>query len=136
MSRSSKTSDIRSAVEEAITLHLGRFLDSHGGAVGAASVSPDGDVVLEFEGACRGCPAVAATFYSKVAPLLRRVDGVRSVSAPNVNVSEAAVRRLLTVSGPSGQPGTRTSPRADRGSHATPLPIPVGNQRPEGDRTR
>jgi Fe-S cluster biogenesis protein NfuA len=109
---STEPQSIQSAVDQAIRQHLGRFLDSHGGAVAAASVSPAGDVVLAFQGACRACPAVAATFYSKVAPLIKQVDGVRSVSAPNVNVSEAAVRRVLALSATSARSGRRTSPRS------------------------
>lgn len=116
---------VRAAVDQAIQQHLGRFLDSHGGAVSASSVSPDGDVVLEFRGACRACPAVAATFYSKVAPLIRQVDGVRSVSAPNVHVSEAAVSRIRTLGMPSARPGKRTIPAPDAASRATRLPIQV-----------
>lgn len=112
MSITETSRDVQSAVDEAIHQHLGRFLDSHGGAVSAAAVSPAGDVELEFRGACRACPAVAATFYSKVAPLIREVDGVRSVSAPNVNVSEAAVHRIQALGMPSDRPGKRAIPGA------------------------
>lgn len=117
--------ELQAAVDAAIHQHLGRFLDSHGGAVAAASVSPDGDVTLKFDGACRACPAVAATFYSKVAPLIRRVEGVRSVSAPNVHVAEAAVERILSIGMPSGRPGLRTSPNAN-GTSEPKAPIEVG----------
>jgi Fe-S cluster biogenesis protein NfuA len=120
------TSRLQAAVDAAIHRHLGRFLDSHGGAVAAASVSSDGDVTLKFDGACRACPAVAATFFSKVAPLIRDVDGVRSVSAPNVHVAEAAVERILLISMPSGRPGLRTSPAADA-SGESKAPIQVKN---------
>ncbi|MFF0145965.1 Fe-S cluster biogenesis protein NfuA [Amycolatopsis sulphurea] len=87
-------------VDAALEAHVSRFLDSHGGAVASASITPEGDVTLRFDGACQACPAVAATFYSKVAPIVRAVPGVRSVSAPNVNVSEAAVDRILSLSAP------------------------------------
>lgn len=89
----------RKAVEEALEDHADRFLDSHGGAVHVKSVV-DGHVELIFEGACSACPAVAATFYSKVAPVVRAVPGVRTVATSNVNVSEAAVQRILTISSP------------------------------------
>ena len=121
------TSHVQAAVDAAIHQHLGRFLDSHGGAVAAASVSQDGDVTLEFDGACRACPAVAATFFSKVAPLIRKVDGVRSVSAPNVHVADAAVERILSISMPSRRPGLRTSPAADpTGEPKTPIQVNTG----------
>lgn len=86
--------DIQRDVDAALVSEVGRFLDSHGGAVATASVSDDGDVTLSFKGACRACPAAATTFFSKVAPVVRSVPGVRSVTAPNVNISEAAVRRI------------------------------------------
>lgn len=115
---------VQSAVDEAIHQHLGRFLDSHGGAVAAASVTSEGDVTLEFSGACRACPAVAATFYSKVAPLIRDVQGVRSVSAPNVHVAEAAVRRIVSIGMPTGRPGLRTSPNPQpSGETKTPIQV-------------
>ncbi|MET0451853.1 MAG: NifU family protein [Mycobacterium sp.] len=121
------TDRVQAAVDEAIRQHLGRFLDSHGGAVAAASVSRDGDVTLAFDGACRACPAVAATFYSKVAPLIRQVDGVRSVSAPNVHVADVAVERILSISLPTGRPGLRTSPTANpAGEPRTPIQVNTG----------
>ncbi|WP_003892570.1 NifU family protein [Mycolicibacterium smegmatis] len=125
MSITETSNHVRAAVDQAIHQHLGRFLDSHGGAVSASSVSPDGDVVLEFQGACRACPAVAATFYSKVAPLIRQVDGVRSVSAPNVHVSEAAVHRILALGMPTARPGKRTVTSSDAVSRRTRLPIQI-----------
>lgn len=122
--------DLKSAVDQAIHHHLGRFLDSHGGAVAAASVSRDGDVTLEFDGACRACPAVAATFYSKVAPLIRQVDGVRSVHAPNVHVAEVAIQRIVSIGMPSGRPGLRTSPKADPDDGAkAPIQVNTGTAR-------
>lgn len=89
--------DIKAQVERILSDHAARFLDSHGGAVHVALVN-HGEVELRFEGACSACPAVAATFYSKVAPLVRAVPGVTGVKTPNVHISEAAVRRLLTIS--------------------------------------
>lgn len=120
-------SQLQAAVDAAIRQQLGRFLDSHGGAVAAASVSPEGDVTLKFDGACRACPAVAATFYSKVAPLIRQVEGVRSVTAPNVHVSEVAVDRILSISMPSGRPGLRSSPAAGPTNEPrTPIQVDAG----------
>jgi Fe-S cluster biogenesis protein NfuA len=100
MTTSASPADLQHRVDAAIDEHIARFLDSHGGAVASATVTPDGDVTLRFAGACQACPAVAATFYSKVAPIVRAVSGVRSVHAPNVNVSEAAVTRILALSAP------------------------------------
>lgn len=127
--------DVQAAVDAAIHQHLGRFLDSHGGAVAAATVSEAGDVTLQFDGACRACPAVAATFHGKVAPLIRQVEGVRSVNAPNVHVAEVAVERILSISTTSGRPGLRTSPAADPGDGPKiPIQVNVGPIRPRSAR--
>lgn len=91
--------EIRQEAERVLHLHVARFLDSHGGAVEIAHVTDEGDVTLSFRGACKACPAAAATFHSKVEPALRKVPGVRSVEAPNSNISAAAIRRILEVTG-------------------------------------
>lgn len=90
--------DIRHDVEQAIRDHVARFLDSHGGAVDVARVTEEGDVHLSFRGACRACPAAAATVHSKVEPALLAVPGVRAVVAPNSNISAIAVRRIQAMS--------------------------------------
>lgn len=92
---------IRRDVEQVLKLQVARFLDSHGGAVEIAEVTSEGDVRLSFRGACRACPAAAATFYSKVEPALCTVPGVRSVEAPNANISAAAIKRIIDITGGS-----------------------------------
>lgn len=89
---------IRLQVEQHLTLHVRRFLDSHAGDVAVKSVHPSGEVELEFKGACSSCPALPATFYTAVAPIVREVPGVTGVTTGSVNISEAAVRRLIKVS--------------------------------------
>lgn len=81
-------------VERHLSLHVQRFLDSHAGGVGVRSVRPTGEVELEFKGACASCPALPATFYTAVAPIVRRIPGVTAVTSGSVNISEAAVQRL------------------------------------------
>jgi len=81
-------------VERHLALHVQRFLDSHAGGVGVRSVRPTGEVELEFKGACASCPALPATFYTAVAPVVRQVPGVTAVTSGAVNISEAAVQRL------------------------------------------
>lgn len=94
-----RAEEIRQDAERVLQSHVARFLDSHGGAVEIAHVTDEGDVTLSFRGACKACPAAAATFHSKVEPALRKVPGVRSVDAPNSNISAAAIRRILEVTG-------------------------------------
>ncbi|MGD9715200.1 MAG: NifU family protein [Thermomicrobiales bacterium] len=81
-------------IERHLSLHVQRFLDSHAGSVRVRSVRPTGEVELEFKGACTSCPALPATFYTAVAPVVRQVPGVTAVTSGSVNISEAAVQRL------------------------------------------
>jgi Fe-S cluster biogenesis protein NfuA len=92
---------LRRQVEQHLSRHVRRFLDSHAGDVVVKAVRPGGEIELEFKGACTSCPALPATFYTAVAPLVREVPGVTGVTTAAVNVSEAAVRRLVKVSTPS-----------------------------------
>ena len=97
--------ELRTAVEFVLNEHVDRFLDSHGGAVHVKSVT-NGEVELGFDGACRSCPAVSATFHSTILPALQKIPAVKNVKTPNVNVSSAAVARIieLTRRRPTYQP--------------------------------
>lgn len=98
---------LKEAVELVLSEHVDRFLDSHGGAVRVKSVH-DGEVELGFEGACRSCPAVSATFHSTILPAIQRIPMVKHVKTPNVNISAAAVARIieLTRRRPAGPKST------------------------------
>lgn len=97
--------DLRERVAEALETTVEKFLDSHAGSIEVTQVTRDGDVTVEFAKACKACPANAVTFYSKVVPAIREVTGVRSVSTPNVKVSEAAARRIAAIVGPRPRTG-------------------------------
>lgn len=58
----------------------------------------DGEVSIEWYGACQGCPAVGLTFGGVVAPTIRGVDGVTGVRSSRVMLSEAALRRIEAAS--------------------------------------
>jgi Fe-S cluster biogenesis protein NfuA len=88
-------------IEEAIDLEVRRFINGHAGDVHVASVSPEGDVHLSFVGACARCPQITATFAVAVLPTIRRVPGVRNVTADGVHVSDAALRRVALLLGSS-----------------------------------
>jgi Fe-S cluster biogenesis protein NfuA len=102
---------LKEAVELVLSEHVDRFLDSHGGAVHVKSVH-DGEVELGFEGACRSCPAVSATFYSTILPAIQKIPAVKNVKTPHVNISAAAVSRIieLTRRRPTGSNSTRQKP--------------------------
>lgn len=91
-------------VTHALETTVEKFLDSHAGRINVTEVTANGDVVLEFAGACRACPANSVTFYSKVVPAIKELAGVRSVSTPQVSVSEAAARRIAAIVGPRPRP--------------------------------
>lgn len=74
--------------------HMRSTLRSHGGDVVVSSVNDEGEVSIEFVGACRGCPAKAFTHASVVLPVLERSAGVTAVFAPQVKVAEAALSRM------------------------------------------
>jgi Fe-S cluster biogenesis protein NfuA len=96
--------ELKVAVEYVLHEYVDRFLDSHGGAVHVKSVT-DGNVELKFDGACTSCPAVSATFHAKVLPALNKIPAVKSVKTPNVNVSSAAVARIIQLT--KGRPTYR-----------------------------
>jgi Fe-S cluster biogenesis protein NfuA len=92
------TEALRVEVERHLSRHVRRFLDSHAGDVAVQAVRSTGEVELEFKGACASCPALPATFYTAVAPIVREVPGVTSVTTGAVNISAAAVERLVKIS--------------------------------------
>lgn len=73
---------IAEAAREVIGTQVGEYVRSHGGRIELIDVR-DGMVTVELAGACRGCPAAAATLRSGFEAELRRrcrdVVGVRAV---------------------------------------------------------
>jgi Fe-S cluster biogenesis protein NfuA len=66
----------------------------HGGDVRVVEVSPDGEVLVEFAGACLCCPLQAVTFGTAVQPAFDGAAGVREVRCNSVRVSPHALRRI------------------------------------------
>lgn len=87
-------------VEEVLARRVRRFINAHAGDLHVESVSEQGDVRLGFSGACEHCPALSATFAVSVLPVLRSVEGVRTVTADGVHMSEAALERVARLFGP------------------------------------
>jgi Fe-S cluster biogenesis protein NfuA len=92
---------MRGSDDEAFTHEIGEKLDArirpilqvHGGDLTLLAVS-NGVVSVRFEGACVGCPLRAITMAITIGPALRTIDGVESVQAEGVRVSEASAARL------------------------------------------
>jgi len=91
---------LRDGSSEATVRGLNRTLASvrqrlrgHAGDVVVASVD-DGVVTLDYQGACRGCPALHFTHAAVVEPALERVQGVTSVAPPRSDISPAVLERI------------------------------------------
>jgi len=66
-------------VEEALTIIRPR-LQADGGGIELVEVQDDGTVVVELQGACRGCPMAGLTMASQVECTLKEnVPGVTRV---------------------------------------------------------
>lgn len=74
--------------------HARAKLRGHGGDVVVRGVSDDGEVALEFVGACRGCPAIGFTYGAVIEPAIVGLAGVTGLKVPQVNLSPFALRRI------------------------------------------
>ncbi|WP_214367678.1 NifU family protein [Pseudonocardia sp. H11422] len=68
-------------------------LRGHGGDVTVRDVS-DGIVDVDFQGACRGCPAQAFTHVAVVEAALTTVPGVTGVKSSRSHLAPAVVERI------------------------------------------
>lgn len=97
-------------VEAALSTVKSR-LRGHGGDVVVGDIS-DGVVDLEFQGACRGCPAQAFTFVSVLEPAVTSVAEVTKVQSSRSHISPFVVERIHRMS-------TATADRVRDIRHAT-----------------
>jgi Fe-S cluster biogenesis protein NfuA len=89
----------RDDVDEVIERRLRRFIRGHAGDVTVEDVTPDGEVHLRFQGACRSCPLINTTFAMSVYPALRELEGVRRVTADGVTITDRALQRIDSMFG-------------------------------------
>jgi Fe-S cluster biogenesis protein NfuA len=83
-------SELTKAIEEVC-----RIMKIHGGAIRLSDVTNDGAVEVQFEGLCSGCAIRPLTLYATIIPTLERVEGVTSVRARGVRLSEESARSLM-----------------------------------------
>lgn len=81
-------------VESALARDVRMYINSHAGDVKVVDITEAGDVTLGFSGACGRCPALSATFAIRVLPAVKAVPGVGRVTADNIHISEAALKRV------------------------------------------
>ncbi|MCL2680644.1 MAG: NifU family protein [Coriobacteriia bacterium] len=69
----------RTLVEEALAVVRPR-LQADGGGIELKEIQDDGTVLVELQGACRGCPMAGLTMASQVECVLKdRVPGITKV---------------------------------------------------------
>ena len=73
------------------------LLKIHGGDIELVEVAEDGRVVLEFQGACRGCALKSVTYALGVRQRLLQHPDVKDVVVNGVRLSRAATDRVERV---------------------------------------
>jgi Fe-S cluster biogenesis protein NfuA len=91
--RGSISEAVAQKIEEKLEARVRPVLQVHGGDLTLLMVS-DGVVTVRFEGACVGCPLRSITMAVTIAPVVRAIDGVESVRAEGVRLSQASTSRL------------------------------------------
>ena len=69
------------------------LLRIHGGDI-ALIEATDGNLELEFEGACRACALKSVTYAIGIRERLRHVPGVSSVTVRGISLSATALERV------------------------------------------
>ncbi|HEX4305876.1 MAG TPA: NifU family protein [Solirubrobacterales bacterium] len=86
------TESLSAEVETALD-HIRSRLRAHGGDAAVGGIE-DGEVTIEWYGACKSCPAAALTFGAVIVPAVREVAGVTGVRSSRVLASPSALRRI------------------------------------------
>lgn len=91
---------LKVTIEEAeavLAQHVRPAAQSHAGDIHVVCVSAEGDITVEFSGACRSCPLQPVTFGTSVLPAFEGIPGVRSVRCDSVRVSPHAMKRMAAM---------------------------------------
>jgi Fe-S cluster biogenesis protein NfuA len=83
---------LQSEVDAAMRV-LKQRLRGHGGDAVVTDVT-DGVVTVDFQGACRGCPAQGFTLLGAVEPALTAVEGVTAVKTARSAISPMVRERI------------------------------------------
>jgi Fe-S cluster biogenesis protein NfuA len=83
--------------ESILARHVRPAIRGHGGDVHVLSVSEQGEVHVEFSGACSACPLRPVTFGTAVLPAFEGIPGISSVHCDSVRVSPHAMRRIAAL---------------------------------------
>ncbi len=69
-------------------------LRGHAGDLNIIDVDENGEVTIEFIGACSACPALGFTYLAIVEPSLTAIEGITSIKAEQVHISPAVRKRI------------------------------------------
>lgn len=93
--------DLRERVQHVLDTEIRGRLKSHMGDAHIHSISPDGDIVLKFEGFCSACPNRPLTYGGLIIPKIEAIEGVRSVSVDGLHLSPLAMESIRKLGAPS-----------------------------------
>lgn len=86
--------DLADRVNEALDRDVRPRVESHGGGVALETVSPEGEVILRFFGACTHCQLLPVTVGGRVMHTLKAIEGVTAIKVRDMRVSEKALERI------------------------------------------
>ncbi|NKB47795.1 MAG: hypothetical protein GKS02_00375 [Alphaproteobacteria bacterium] len=87
------TTPLGEMVEAVLARQIRPLLKMHGGGVTLIDVTADGEVILEYLGACRGCTLKSVTYVLGIRQKLMPLPGVTKVTVDGVRLSDAAIKR-------------------------------------------
>jgi Fe-S cluster biogenesis protein NfuA len=75
----------------------------HAGDIRLVDISDQGEIAVEFSGACQACPLRPVTFATAVQPAFSGIAGVAGVRCESVRMSPHAMRRMAQMMQPRSQ---------------------------------
>jgi Fe-S cluster biogenesis protein NfuA len=91
------TSRCEEYVVEVLNAEIRPLLKIHGGSLDLVRVTNEGEVHLEFQGACRGCAFQSVTYAIAIRQRLLEIPEVRGVVMNGVRLSDAALQRTAAM---------------------------------------
>ena len=88
-----ETMPLGAVVISVIETDIRPFLKIHGGDVELLDITANGQVRLQFQGACRGCALQSVTYAVAIRQRLLDLPGVTDVIMEGVRLSQMALER-------------------------------------------
>jgi len=93
----------RDEAEAILDRHVRPAIRGHAGDIRLVDIGGQGEITVEFSGACEACPLRPVTFATAVQPAFRGIAGVAGVRCESVRVSPHAMRRMADMMQPLSQ---------------------------------